>query len=139
MILFKEKLTCGFKCDMRNLVNFGEFSPNHSKVWKSIFDWLCLKYSRFELQKYREIIFPWHWTVTQTLNKPWPCDLKNSMGNWVGFHESTQKSEKLYFDWLFLSKRYNVSATKFHRNYISWHWRVMQKLKENWFTAWKMT
>ena len=132
---FKEKLTCGFKCDMRNLVDFGEFSPNHSKIWKSIFDRLCLKYTRFELQKYREIIFSWHWPVVQTLNKSWPCGLQNGMRNWVDF----QKSEKLYFDGLLLSKRYNFLATKCHRNYVSWHWRVMQNLKENWHAAWKMT
>ena len=52
---FKEKLTCGFKYDMRNLMNFhpttqksenffsmGSFSP---------------QYTRFELQKYRGLIF----------------------------------------------------------------------------------
>ena len=35
---FKEKLTCGFKYDIKDLVNF-------------------LKYIRFELKKYREVIF----------------------------------------------------------------------------------
>ena len=49
------------------------------------------------------------------------------------------KSEKLYFDGLFLSKAFNVSARKFQRNYVSWHWRVMQNLKENWLVAWKIT
>ena len=32
-----------------------------------------------------------------------------------------------------------VSATKFQRNYVSWHWRKMQNLKENWLLAWKKT
>ena len=27
-----------------------------------------------------------------------------------------------------MSKAYNVSARKFQRNYVSWHWRVMQNL-----------
>ena len=37
---------------------FGEISPNHSKVWKVLFDGLFFpKYTRFELQKYRGIIF----------------------------------------------------------------------------------
>ena len=40
------------------------------------------------------------------------------MKNWANFHLSTQKYEKLYFDGPFLSKAYNVSATKFHRNYV---------------------
>ena len=34
------------------------------------------------------------------------------MRNWVNFHYSTQKSEKLYIDGLFLSKAYNISAKK---------------------------
>ena len=44
---FKEKLTCGFKYDMRNLVNF------HPNTQKS----LLPKYTRSELQKYRGVIF----------------------------------------------------------------------------------
>ena len=35
---FKEKLTCNFKHDMRNFVNFNP--PNHSKVQKVHFDGL---------------------------------------------------------------------------------------------------
>ena len=53
----------------------------------------------------------------QNLNKLCLCGLKYGMRNWVNVHSSTQKSEKLYFDGLFLSKAYNVSAKKFHRNY----------------------
>ena len=37
---FKEKLTCDFKYDMRNLVNFN--LPNHSKVQTFNFDGLFL-------------------------------------------------------------------------------------------------
>ena len=35
--------------------------------------------------------------------------------------------------------KHNVSARKFQRNYVSWYWKVMQNLKENWLMAWKMT
>ena len=52
---FKEKLTCGFKYDTRNLVNF------HPKTQKSknFSSMGCFypNYMRFELKKYREIIF----------------------------------------------------------------------------------
>ena len=61
----------------------------------------------------------------QNLNKPWPCGLKNGMRNWVNFHYGAQKSGKLYIDGLFLSKGY-VSARKFQRDYMSWHWREMK-------------
>ena len=33
----------------------------------------------------------------------------------------------------------NVLARKFQRNYVSWHWKVMQNLSENWLVVWKMT
>ena len=74
----------------------------------------------------------------QNVNKPLPRGFKNAMRNLVNFNQSTQKSEKLYFDRLFLSKAY-VSAWKFHRIYVSLYWKVMENLKENWLVAWKMT
>ena len=33
----------------------------------------------------------------------------------------------------------NALARKFWRNYVSWHWKLMQNLSENWVVAWKMT
>ena len=50
---FKEKLTCGFKYDMKDLVNF-------------------LKYIRFEVKKQQKKIhsyLSWNWTVMQKSNK----------------------------------------------------------------------
>ena len=90
-------------------------------------------------KKIQSSYLSWHWTVKQNLNKPWPCGFKNGMMNWVNFHWSTQKSENLYFDGFFMPKAHNVFARKFQRNYVSWNWRVMQNLKENWLLAWKMT
>ena len=123
---------------------FGEFSPNHSKVQTFYFDGLFLakvyevwakKIQRRELKKIQRRYRSWQRTVMQNLNKLWPCGFKNGMRNWVNFH----KTEKLYIDELFLSKAYNISVRKFHRKYVSWHWRVVQNLKENWLVAWKMT
>ena len=52
---FKEKLTCGMKHDMRNLVNF------HPTTLKSKnFTWMgyfCPKYMRLDLKIYRGVIF----------------------------------------------------------------------------------
>ena len=36
-------------------------------------------------------------------------------------------------------KVFNVWSKKLQRNYLSWHWRVMQNLKKNWLVVWKMT
>ena len=51
---FKVKLTCGFKYDMRNLMNF-QPTTQKSEIFFLIGSF-CPKYSRFELQKNREII-----------------------------------------------------------------------------------
>ena len=66
----------------------------------------------------------------QNFNKLRLCGFKNGMMNSVNFHYSTQKSEKLYIDWLFLSKAYNVSARKFKKNFVPWHWRVKINLNK---------
>ena len=50
---FKEKLKCGFKYDMKDIVNFP-------------------KYIRFELEKIQSYL-SWNWTVMQKSNKS--CDL----------------------------------------------------------------
>ena len=52
---FKENLTCGFKRNIKNLVNFQPTTQNYEN-----FFWIayrCLKYARFEVKKYRKIIF----------------------------------------------------------------------------------
>ena len=134
---FKEKLTCGFKYDMKDLMDFHP-TTQKSKSFTSI-GYFCPKYIRFELKKIQRSHLSRHGTAMQKLNKPWPCGFKNGMRNWVNFHWSTQKSEKLYIDGLFLSRANNVSVRKFQRNYVSWHWKVMQNLKENWHVAWKIT
>ena len=54
-VKFKEKLTRGFKYDMRNLVNFHS-STQKSKNFTLIY-YFCPKCKRFELKKYRGVIF----------------------------------------------------------------------------------
>ena len=51
---FKEKLTCGFKYDMKNLVKLHPItqkSENSTSMGS-----FCPKYTRFELKKYRGVI-----------------------------------------------------------------------------------
>ena len=52
---FKEKLTCSFKHDIRNLVNFHP-TTQKSENFTSM-GYFCPKYMRFELKKYRGVIF----------------------------------------------------------------------------------
>ena len=133
---FKEKLTCGFKYDMRNLVNFHpttQISKNFTPMGH-----FCSKYVRFELKKCRGVIF--HDT------EQW-CKLWKALTSWFQkWHEELgelsslghPKVWELYIDGLFLSKAYAVSARNFQRNYVSWHWRVLQSLNKTdlWVEKW---
>ena len=70
---------------------FGEFSPNHSKVQKFHFDGLFLsKVYVVWANEIQRSYLSWHWTVMQNVCKPRPCGLKNDMRNLVNFHYSTQ-------------------------------------------------
>ena len=40
--------------------------------------------------------------------------------------------KNFHFNNLLLSKAYIVWAKKVQRSYLSWHWRVIQKLKKSW-------
>ena len=54
-VKFNEKLTCGFKYDMRDLVNFHPTTQKFENFF--LMGSFCPKYTRFELQKYRGVIF----------------------------------------------------------------------------------
>ena len=54
-VKFKDKITRGFKYDLRNLVNFRS-STQKSKNF-TLMDYFCPKCLRFELKKYRGGIF----------------------------------------------------------------------------------
>ena len=134
---FKEKLTCGFKYDMRNLVNFHP-TTQKSKNFTPM-GYFCPKYMRFELKKKRGVIS--HGT------EQW-CKIWETLTLWFQkWHEELgelsslehPKVWKLYIDGLFLSKAYTVSVRNFQRIYVSWHWRVLQSLNENWLVGWKVT
>ena len=50
-----EKLTCDFKYDMTNLLNFHTNAQKSENLFSMGF--FCPKYTRFELQNYRGVIF----------------------------------------------------------------------------------
>ena len=51
---------------------------------------------------------------------------KKDIKNLVNFNVSSGRSENLHFDVLLFSIAYKVSAKKEKKNYLSWHWRVIQ-------------
>ena len=76
---FKEKLTCGLKYDMKNLVNFhttnekskefGWFSCEQSKISKfALSSDPFVQSIRFKWKNTEEL---WHWRVLQSLKKNW--------------------------------------------------------------------
>ena len=124
---FKLKLTCSFKYDMRNFVNF------HLTTQKSeVFDvWA---------KKYRGVIFH----DTEQWSKIWinPYLVVSNMTWGIGWtFIRALKVWKIVHWWALFFKGIYIMfrLEKFQRNYVSWHWRVMQNLKQNWLVAWKIT
>ena len=134
---FKEIMTCSFKCDMGNFVNF-HLTTQKSKHF-ILMGYFCPKYEVW-VKKIQKSYLSRQGTVMKTLNKPWPCGFKNGelpeeLGELSLEH---LKVWKIMCYWLFLSKA-NFSVRKFRRNYVSSHWKVMQNLKESWFVTSKKT
>ena len=59
--------------------------------------------------------------------------------NLMNFDLSPWNTQNFCFDWFLLCKTCNVWPKKVKRSYLSWHWRVMQNLKSNWFVVSKLT
>ena len=109
---------------------FSKFSREHSKVsklapwWGYLFP-TCIKY----YQKITEEL------CVITLNNDakfeeestFPC--KNDMRNLEKSHASIRRSHYLQFDGMF--KVHKKWVKKLQRSYVSWHWKVMQNLKQN--------
>ena len=100
--------------------------------------YFCRKYIMFEPKTYRGVMShnteEWCniWGGIDLCFKKWHEELGE-------FWLNTWKSQNLHFNGLHLSKVYNVWAKKLQRNYVSWHWSVMQYLTKNWLVVWKMT
>ena len=80
----------------------------------------------------------WHWKVMQNLKKNWLVAWKMTR-NFANFHQSTQKCQNWNFDKILLSKVENVWALNLQWSYVSWQWRMIQKLKRNWLVVLKLT
>ena len=109
------------------------------KVWKFAFDgFLSSKAYKVLDEKVQKNYLSWHWRVLQSLRKIVLVS-KYDMMNLINFNASSGKSENLHFDALLLSVAYKYSAKKVPKNYLSWHWGVIQTLKKNSLFIWKMT
>ena len=66
------------------------------------------------------------------------CELKIEMRNLTSFDSSTQKSQKLDFDGILLSKEENVSL-KFTGDLLVMAIKMMQNWRRNWLAVSKLT
>ena len=117
-----------------------EFSPSHSKVRKFHSNGLFLSKVYEDWAKKKR-------GVTSHGTEQW-CKIWETLTLWFQkWHEKLgqlsslehPKFWKLYIEGLFLSKAYTASVRNFQKIYVSWHWRVMQSLHENWVVGWKVT
>ena len=96
--------------------------------------WKSYKVSAKKVQK---SYFSWHWTMMQNLNKPLLCGFKNGIMNWVTFIRALKILQNCTLMGSFCPKHIMFQLENF-RGIVSWHLRVLQKLKENWLVAWKI-
>ena len=73
----EEELTCRFKIDIRNLMNFDSRTQKTSKIY-TLMGCFWPKYIMFELKKYNYI--SWHESVMQNLKKNWLAVWKMTWG-----------------------------------------------------------
>ena len=129
--------TCCFKSDIRNLRNFDQ--STHSEVSKifTLMGSFWAKHIFFELKKYSGVIFH----QTEEGYKIWRgIDLsfqnwhKEFDKFWPEYSEVPKKFTLMGSFW----EKYILFELKKYRSYLSWHWRMIQNLKENWLVVWKM-
>ena len=99
---------------------------------------LLLKVYKISAKKVKRSYVSWYWRVMENLNKTWFVGSKLTRVWWI-LTRALKSLKNLHFDWLLLCKVFNVWPKKVQRSYLSWHWKVMQNLKRNWFLVWKMT
>ena len=73
------------------------------------------------MKKYRRVMFPGseEWCKVKRKTDSWFQKWHEEFGEFLPNHSKVQK---FHFDWLFLSKLYEVWAKKIQRSYILWHW-----------------
>ena len=127
---FEEELTCQLKIDVRNLTNFHPSTRKSQKLSKVVNVWA------WNLQG---SCASWEWEMMQNLKRNWLFNSKLTWVIWWILSWALENLENLHFNGLLLTIVYNVWAKKVQRSYIWLHWRLRQKLKENWLVFSKMT
>ena len=126
-----------FVVSIRNLVNFHPTTQKSTNF--TLMGYFCPKYMTFELKKYRGVIFhdteQW-WKISI---KPDLVVSKMAWGIWRGW--TFIRTPKILKNCTLIGsfcQKHVMFHLKFQRNYVPWHWKVFQSLKENWLVAWKI-
>ena len=125
-------MTLCSKNDMRNLANIDP-TLQRLKIC-SLLGSFWPKYIFFELKKYRGV-------TGHYIEDRWKLWRKNDLWfhKWHEEFGELHRSLKFALWETFLSEVYNVWDKKLQRSYVSWNWRGMQYLNNNWLVVWKMT
>ena len=126
-----------FKNGKRNWVNFHWSIQMSEKVY---IDGLFLsKVYNVSAKKFQKNYVSWHWRVMQNLKENCLPAWKMTKGIWLIFMRPVESLEICTLMGSFFSKTHKDVDEKEQKSYISWHWRVKQSLKKNWFLVPKMT
>ena len=133
---FKEKLTCGFKYDVRNLVNFHP-TTQKSKNFTPM-GYLCPKYEVWA-KKIQSSYLSWHWTMMQNLRNPDLVVSKMAWGIGWTFVIREPKSLKVVRWWALFFPKHILFQLETFREIIIMTLKGVAKFKQNWLVGWKMT
>ena len=82
----------------------------------------------------------WYWRVIQNLEKNWLMVWKMTWGIRQVLTRALESIKNWDFDgMILLSKVEIVWAWNLQRRYVSWQWRMIQKLKRNWLIVLRLT
>ena len=98
---------------------FGKFSPEH--VWKSRnwdFDGILLsKVENVWAQQLQGSFLSWQWRMIPNLQRNWLVSSKLTWGIWQILTRALENFKNLHFNWLLLTKVFNVWAKKSLENF----------------------
>ena len=127
---FREESTCRLKIGISNLANFDRSTQKVAKIF-ILMGSFWAKYISFQLKKYREIIF--HETEGYKTWRGINLLFQNWHKKFDKFWSEHFKSLKNFcFNWVLVTKKYIVWATKVQASYLSWHWGVLKKDMRIW-------
>ena len=123
---------------VQNLKRNSTAQVKFHQIWTLIGSF-CWKYTKFQLKKYRGVMFHgaeyWCkvWRKTDLCFHKW----HKKFGKFSPEH--VRKSKNLDFYWVFLSKVEHIWASNLQGSYLSWEWRIMQNLNRNLLVSSKLT